>query len=71
MTQFHLNAETGRGRFFQRLTDTLVLIDRQAGHLTDQAGQVILGEDPIRDDPRGGLVEGLFGALAERGNRRP
>jgi hypothetical protein len=57
-----LNSATGRARFFQRLTESLVQLDRQAGQLTDQAGFALLGESADRDvRSAGGLVEGLFG----------
>jgi len=66
MTQTQLNSDNGRGRFFQRLTDTLILIDRQAGQLTDQAGSVILGDFPDHGRGRaGGLVEDLLSGLGE------
>ena len=67
MTEF--DSATGRARFFQRLAESLVQLDRQAGQLTDQAGFALLGESPGHDiRGAGGLVEGLFGGL---GGRRP
>lgn len=72
MTQSQLDSATGRGRFFRRLARSLVLLDRQAGQLTDQAGLVMLGEVPRQGDVRrgGGLVESLYDAVVERGSKR-